>query len=493
MKLSPKTKLVSLLRKYPFLKDFLSDYNRHFAVLKSPATMAALGAGVTLQRLAAVCGADLSTLMSAIAKQVFGVTGERIPLKGLSPEYLAKSNARIQAIKKSFMDLHQGQHIAAAERHLQAVTEEIEPHEIAAVGHVLADEGITTKRLLRLCDLHASVLGEVFARTEHIEVLPGHPMNTYIRENERIQSLITVLSRLKDEMNESDIPGDRARCFAEMKKTVSDLKAVETHYARKENHLFPFFERHGLTKPPHVTWETHDTVRDMLRNVIAAVEAADCDAACNQIPALKSALLDMIDKENRVVFPMALSALTAQEWVDIRKSDDALGYDIVAPEAEWAPNTARGAPVSVQPDKTSNTGPILLTTGELTPMQIDLIFGHLPLDISFVDEYDDVRYFNNREDRVFPRGHQVIGRKVQYCHPPKSLPFVNRILSEFRRGNKDEAEFWMQVKDKYIHARYIAVRNDTGDYRGCLEIFQDITHIRTIKGEKRLLGWRDEP
>lgn len=130
-----------------------------------------------------------------------------------------------------------------------------------------------------------------------------------------------------------------------------------------------------------------------------------------------------------------------------------------------------------------------LMTGSLTRDQIVMMLNHLPLDITFVDENDEVRYFSGARDRIFPRSEAIIGRKVQNCHPPESVHVVNQIIESFRNGSRNHADFWLDARKRFIHIRYFAMRDDKGNYKGTLEVSQDVTEIRELKGEQRLLSW----
>ena len=126
-------------------------------------------------------------------------------------------------------------------------------------------------------------------------------------------------------------------------------------------------------------------------------------------------------------------------------------------------------------------------TGKLSQEEIGRIFETLPVDITFVGKDDTVQYFSKLEGRIFARPKGVLGRKVQQCHPAHSLHVVNEILSGFRAGKREAAEFWINMAEKLIHIRYFPVRNSAGEYLGCLEVSQDVTGIRELEGEKRLL------
>jgi hypothetical protein len=182
---------------------------------------------------------------------------------------------------------------------------------------------------------------------------------------------------------------------------------------------------------------------------------------------------------------MALETLSEDEWAKVRKGEDEIGFAWIKPEVEWKPSGE-----SFQQHLLSEkVGSLNLDTGQLTAEQVNLILTHLPVDISFVNENDEVVYYSATPERIFPRSAGVIGRKVQNCHPPRSVDMVEKILSSFKEGTRDNAEFWIQMGGKVIHIRYFAVRDQGGKYRGCLEVSQDITRIQKLTGQKRLLEW----
>ena len=194
---------------------------------------------------------------------------------------------------------------------------------------------------------------------------------------------------------------------------------------------------------------------------------------------------DMIYKEEHILFPMALETLSEEDWAKVRKGEEEVGYAWIKPETQWKA-TAESFQQSLLAEK---IGSLNLDTGQLTPEQVNLMLTHLPVDISFVNEHDEVAYYSASPERIFPRSPGVIGRKVQNCHPPKSMDSVQKILDAFRAGKKDVADFWIQMQGKFILIRYFAVRDADGKYRGCLEVSQDVTSIRRLEGQKRLLDW----
>lgn len=196
-------------------------------------------------------------------------------------------------------------------------------------------------------------------------------------------------------------------------------------------------------------------------------------------------LRDMIYKEEHILFPMALETLTDEEWSKVKKGEEEIGFAWIEPEKGWLPSAAEVSPEIAA----ANVGSINLDTGRLTVEQLNLLLTHLPVDVSFVNENDEVVYYSQTAERIFPRSPGIIGRKVQNCHPSKSVDTVQKILDGFRAGSRDTAEFWIQMRGRFIHIRYFAVRDAKGKYIGTLEVSQDVTDIRGLEGERRLLNW----
>ena len=188
-------------------------------------------------------------------------------------------------------------------------------------------------------------------------------------------------------------------------------------------------------------------------------------------------------KENKILFPTSLKIIKDSEWIDIREQFDGIGYCDFTPESAKAPIKEVG---KIASDKNIKDA-IELETGTLSKAEIEAIFDSMPVDVTFVDKDDEVRYFSQTKDRIFVRTKAIIGRKVQNCHPQKSIHVVNQIVEDFKKGTRDVAAFWINLEGRLIHIRYFPVRNKEGEYLGVLEVTQDITDIKKIEGEKRLL------
>jgi hypothetical protein len=269
---------------------------------------------------------------------------------------------------------------------------------------------------------------------------------------------------------------------------LATLAEVGKHYLKKENQLFPLLESKGVSGPTKVMWAIHDDIRARLRDFRRLVDSGRAAELAALGRSLSGMISGMIYKEEKILFPMSLETLSDEDWARVKKGEEEVGYAWVEPGKEWQP----AVPVEELTPLRSYQRPqaaVELDTGSLTPEVINLVLKSLPVDVTFIDENDTVRYYSASAQRIFPRSPAVIGRQVQNCHPPASVHVVNRILNAFKEGRRDVAEFWIEMKGRFIQIRYFAVRDDKGVYKGCLEISQDVTEIRKLEGEKRLLDW----
>jgi len=269
-----------------------------------------------------------------------------------------------------------------------------------------------------------------------------------------------------------------------LKDRLERLADMDRHYLRKEYQLFPVLERRGMAGPPKVMWGIHDQIRAMLKEARVLVEGDDASRFTGRVQELLEAMDGMIYKEENILFPMTMQTLSEQDWVEVRSGEDEIGYSFGAQKSH-----GQAAPAPERPAASGTAPGLPLDTGQLRPDQINLLLRHLPLDLTFVDESDRVRYYSAGSHRIFPRSPGIIGRAVQDCHPPDSVHVVNKILEEFRRGTRDRADFWLMFRGRFVYITYVALRDEGGAYRGVLEVTQDATAVRQLEGEKRLLDW----
>lgn len=430
---------------------------------------------------------------------------------------------RIRRLKEVVRGLHEGQDPDRVKGRLEELVRHCDAGEIAAMEQALMAEGVPVQEIMGMCDLHSQVVRELLVRRTSEAIPPGHPVDVFRRENEALEAtaaeLRRALSRLSAGPEEARVdPGKLAEC----RQVFGRLMDVDKHYARKENLLFPVLERYGITGPSKVMWGKDDEVRELLRGLGESFGGAEATAGEWRVvvetvagPAL-DALEEMVRKEEHILLPMALDTLSRADWAEIWEQSPEIGWCLVEPGEDYRPPVREDAElpreVAARADQQGvalhlirpasrgeepATGKVIFPTGSLDLDQIRAIFRTLPVDVTFVDAEDRVRYFSDGPARIFVRPKTVIGRKVQHCHPPASVDVVERILDDFRAGRQDAAEFWIELRGRFVHIRYFALRDEGGRYLGTLEVTQDLTHERALRGERRLLQYDesvgDEP
>jgi len=372
------------------------------------------------------------------------------------------------------------------------VLESTSPEDIARIEQELVKEGIPKEELQRLCDVHLAVFGEQ-VQAHELELASGHPISILMEEHkillehaERLQVLIGMIEEACDSVYVGDT-------LTELQNLVKDFVDAEKHYLREENVLFPTMEKHGITEPPAIMWMEHNKIRETKRKLRDLVEKwntmqfAEFKTELREVAKTLCTLLQShFFKENNILFPAALQVVTIDEWEETREEFDEIGYRcftppqaIVTMKTEKPKSVATSVPVST----------LQLETGCLSKEEAEAVLDTLPLDISFIDKEDSVKYFNKADKRIFVRTRAVLGRKVQQCHPQKSIHIVNKIVEAFKAGKKDVAEFWITLDDHFVHIRFFAVRSKDGNYLGTVEVVQDVTDIKKLEGHKRLLDW----
>lgn len=482
MELHEKVKVNDLLKKYPELLDFLVNKWPTFKKLKNPVLRNTIGKMATLTQAAAMAGIDTASLLKDIAGEIERQTGQRPAI--LQGEDAAAAGsfkdkaAREEVLKDIIRDLHAGKDMDELKNRFAALIQDVEPAEIAHMEQKLIQEGMPEDEVKRLCDIHVKIFQDSLEKHELPGAPPGHPVHTFMKENRKAEEIIEDLKRTIGEKKN----------ISALSKKLPELEKINFHYLRKENQLFPLLERKGVSGPSSVMWAIHDDIRKQFKSVRALLtDSPDIQNIETELNTLIKLIADMIYKEERILFPMALETLSKDEWIKVKIGEEEIGFSWVEPDPGWEPESmqeTKAAPVE------ENQG-LNLQTGTLSLEQINLMVNHLPVEISFVDENDELRFYSDSKGhRIFPRSPGVIGRKVQNCHPRKSVHIVESILEAFRSGKKDAADFWITLNDRFIFIRYFAVRDEQGNYKGTLEVTQDITEVRQLQGEKRLLDWK---
>ncbi len=411
-------------------------------------------------------------------------------------ELLDNRRYRMDTLKEIVRSLHEGVPSEELQDRFATVLGEVGAGEIAAMESELIAEGLPAEEVQRLCDVHSAVLGGHLEGD--VEVPKGHPVDTFRRENRRVAELVEGYWEVATALAQG-APG--AEAVGRWRELHAELARIESHYRRKEFLLFPYLEKAGIAGPPKVMWGKHDEIRELVNAAgELAVAAAGLDDAAAQLAAatvvspLLQEIVGMVDKEERILWPMALEHLAVSDWEQIRDQWGELDDGLVRPAGFWLPVVSGGAAIPSPPAEAGppRAGAVQLPSGTLSTIQVAALLDTLPLDVTFVDADDRVAYFSEGADRVFERNRAILGRRVQDCHPPASVHLVQRVVEDLRSGRRDVAEFWIQLHGRFVHIRYLAVRDADGAYLGTVELTQDVSGIRALEGERRLLAEAEE-
>ncbi len=397
-----------------------------------------------------------------------------------------RKKARVKQLREVVIDLHDGKTVDEVRAKFKDVIKGVTAQEISAMEQSLIDEGMPVEEVQRLCDVHASVFSDALEAQVDPKQVAGHPMRVFIEENRAIEQFIA--NELRPALDAFRGGADNAM---ELVGHVNLLFDVDKHYKRKEEVLFPFLEKYGVYGPTKVMWGVDDEIRAALKDVrrqLLSLGSSEHDriTAANDLEKAVERINEMAFKEEKILLPMAEEHLTAEEWREVAMASPEIGFSLIEPDAAeaWLRRQASGADGA---DGVAVPGAIHLPTGVFTVEQLELVLNTLPVDITYVDENDVVRYFSASRERIFTRPRTIIGRKVQNCHPPASVHVVEDIVDSFRRGERDVAEFWIHMGPKFVYIRYFAVRDAGGSYRGTLEVSQEISGIKALEGQRKLL------
>jgi len=406
-------------------------------------------------------------------------------------ELINNSSERKGLLKHMILELHEGRAPEEVKKRLMELMSKIPYGDVVEVEQELISEGLPESEVLRLCDIHAAVLEGSIDLSGMLIVPPGHPVDTFKKENKELQGVVKKLRELFDKAEELYAAIGPVAYLNKVKSLFNSLMDVDKHYRRKENLLFPFLERYGITGQPKVMWGKHDETRVLLKNAMESLSSAsysDPDQVKFTIdvylqPAAK-AITDMIMKEEEILLPMTMDKLTDADWYEIYRQTNEIGYCLYDPIIEWKPE---GIQLSEQ--RSAEEGNISLPSGKFSAEELMAVLNTLPVDLTFVDRNDKVKYFTQGKERIFDRNRAILGRDVRMCHPPSSVHIVDKIISDFKSGHADSAPFWIQMQGRFIHIDYFALRNEQGEYLGTLEVSQDLTEKRKLENEQRILNY----
>ena len=333
-------------------------------------------------------------------------------------------------------------------------------------------------------------LVEGFMDYSRPDVPEDHPLSHYYKENDEMRRLLLAVEDL------IQYPMIKNQWL----ELYDQIRQYPIHYQRKQNQLYPLLEKKGFDRPTTTMWNFDDIIRDEIKESLRLLEANDEEAFIAAQSELIANARDLMEKEETILYPTSYALISAEEFEDMKAGDQEIGFAFFTVDTPSSPNTHHSTPKEGFAEDLQallskygySAGPqqeLDVATGKLTLEQINLIYQHLPIDISFVDENELVKFYSDTDHRIFPRSKNVIGRQVSNCHPRKSVHIVEEIVEKFRNGEQDKAEFWINKPEVFLYIVYFAVRDKQGRFRGVLEMMQDCTHIRELTGSQTLLTW----
>ena len=393
-----------------------------------------------------------------------------------------------------------------ARKALKDRVQHLAPYEIAIIEQEMVEE--TEDECIKE-DIQAML--EVFQDvlvTKDQELPENHPVSCYRRENAKMKEL---LLSVEDLVQYPLIKNQWLELY-------EDLLKFKIHLSRKQNQLYPVLEKKGFTRPTTTMWTLDDFIRDEISECYSLLLEDKEEEFIGKQAELVADVRDLMDKEENILYPTSLEMINEEEFRYMAEGDQEIGFAYISVQADKSGNSASasssasastaGAPLSglsSAPGFAEELAGLLgkygfnnkeeklnVSTGQLTLEQINLIYQHMPVDLSYVDENELVCFYTDTKHRVFPRSKNVIGRDVKNCHPKASVHIVEEIIKKFRSGEQDKAEFWINKPDLFIYIIYYAVRDENGKFRGVLEMMQDCTHIRSLQGSQTLLTWEQQ-
>ena len=418
-------------------------------------------------------------------------------------ELINNREYRQKKLKELIMRLHDGESVESVREDFAKLTVNVSASEITEMEQALVDEGMPVSEIQRLCDVHASVfkgsIEDIHSDKGGRVDAPGsgHPIETLKMENRAVEALIDG-EVLPFAGNYMVVPSgtNRERLLSALMK----LQTIDIHYSRKENHIFPYMEKHGITAPPQVMWGVDDEIRSELKAVVEMLDkgGGEIEKIRHDILAVTTRIKDMIFKEEEIMIPMIEDLFTDKEWADIEMASRSAGYTLIEDVTVWeqGKTAKKEEKASMQPAEEAGPGfvgvdsgtKVSFDAGMLTAEELNSILNTVPIDMTFVGADNRVKYFTQGKERIFERPLTIIGREVKYCHPPKSVHVVEKIVEDLRSGKKDHEDFWIRMGEAFVYIRYFAVRNKENEFLGVLEVSQDIKPITELEGEKRLMS-----
>ncbi len=408
-------------------------------------------------------------------------------------EFINNSEDRKRKLKELILKLHAGSSEQDVKKELEETLKKIPYNDVVEVEQELIKEGLPEEDVLELCDVHANVLHGNVDLSAAKNIPAGHPIDVMVNENKALKTLCQEIKTLIGSIEQNGGASLQSDLL-KLRGHFNALFDVDKLYNRKEYLIFPFLETKGITGPPKVMWGKHDEIRELIKGAIEilkteSISLEELMAASEMvlIPAVNG-VFDMTKKEEDILFPMVMDKLDEEEFYEISMQSLEIGFCLYDPPVLWKPEWMKEDIITTL---NKNSDHIQLPTGSFQVEELIALLNHLPVDITFVDKDDKVKYFSQAKDRIFQRNRAILNRDVRLCHPPASAHIVDKIIDDFKAGKASSAPFWINMGGKLIHIEYFAMRNEKGEYLGTLEVSHNIQGYRDLEGEQRILSYKE--
>jgi DUF438 domain-containing protein len=389
-------------------------------------------------------------------------------------------------LKDLILRLHAGEDYEQIKKEFKEHFATVSALEISMMERRLIEQGLAVEDIQRLCSIHAALFADAVAYEQAISSeseKPGHPIRVLKEENVAIEATLDRIARLLENYLGQPDPELKAGLL----KQLELLWGFDKHYARKEYAIFPIMERYGMTAPPKVMWGVDDEIRGQYKKLRRMVETGQLDSIPVVFEALRQEMQEMFIKEEDILLPMISDAFTEADWLKVADESAEIGYCIVHPEAEWKPE--RVGPEPTEKLGAVPEGNLAFGTGYLTMKELESLLNALPLELTFIDAEETVKYYNSGPDeKIFMRTKSALGRHAENCHPPKSVAIMKQLVADLKSGKKDKEMMWYEEFGKFVVVTYLALRDENGVYLGTLEYVQDAKSVRDLTGSKRKLA-----
>jgi DUF438 domain-containing protein len=419
---------------------------------------------------------------------------------------------KAENVKKILKELHQGRNIEELKSKYGDVLSSISPFEISLIEQKLVEDGVKIEEILKLCDLHVELFREYIGSREIKDVPKGHPLDLLIRENDWILKEAEALTLYASALLKAQEEDQIRNILAGFKETILKLTKIRLHYRKLQMLIFPYLERRGIIAPTRVLWGREDQARLKLRQLMELLQRVEdkfdpklvFDTANRAIETARD-ISELVFRENKILYPTVQTLLTEGEWAAVSNIAESLGYIIDTGDERWRVDTkpilpyeeetivtreqAERLPLEfraviasqlVEPDtyRVKKDGDMDLETGFLSPEEAKAVFKSLPIEITFANEDGRVKFFTESMlSKGFVRIKTIIGRRFEYCHPPRLEDTVRKTVDEVKFGEAGYREFWTRNADRIIRVLIVPVKNGDGDYLGTVEIVEDLSEI----------------